>query len=275
LRRYPFIPVISLLLFLLTVLSASGQTHIPSIDTVFNQTDARGKKQGYWKKYYPDGKIFYRGFFRDGTPVGEFKRYYDNGTLKSMLYYHPQDDTVDVTYYYMNGKLAAQGYYVNKKREGDWNYYSFYEDFLSYVEHYANGKKHGTSTKYYNTGDVAEILEWSNGLKNGKWLQFFPDGTPMVKATYLHGKLEGHYTVYYVNGKKQIEGTYKHDLRDGEWHIFDKTGNQTKTMHYTNGIAANEDEITMEQNALLDSLERNKGKFKDPEKYGIDIFKKR
>ena len=43
-------------------------------DTIFNQTDQNKLKQGFWKKSYPNGKVAYRGFFKDDKPRGVFKR---------------------------------------------------------------------------------------------------------------------------------------------------------------------------------------------------------
>ncbi len=244
-------------------------------DTVFNQTGPDGKKQGYWKKTDTKGRIVYRGFFKNGRPVGEFKRYYDDGALKSLLFYHPGNDTVDVTFFYQNGKKAAEGKYYQKKKTGEWKYYSFYEDFLSYVENYKNGIKNGPSIKFYASGDTAEILGFVNGRREGKWEQFFQDGTPKLKALYKNDKLEGPFILYYPSGKKQVSGFYKHNSRDGKWEMFDKNGYVSQTILYHNGIAENADEIDKQQNALLDSLIRNKGRFRDPEKYGIDMMPKR
>ena len=58
-------------------------TSIFSIFTFFlfsqdlNKTDANGKKQGDWKKYYENGFVRYQGQFKDDKPVGTFNYYYD------------------------------------------------------------------------------------------------------------------------------------------------------------------------------------------------------
>ncbi|HOK52659.1 MAG TPA: hypothetical protein PLF75_12280, partial [Bacteroidales bacterium] len=55
-----------------------------SSDTLWNQTDARGWKQGYWRAYYDNGKLRYRGYFKDNQPLGEFRRYYESGGIMAV-----------------------------------------------------------------------------------------------------------------------------------------------------------------------------------------------
>lgn len=255
------------------IIPAVGQEFM-SGDTVFNHTDEMGMKQGYWIKKDDQGSLIYRGFFKDNFPIGEFIRYYKDGTVKSRMNYLPDRKTVEVKHYYANGKLAAEGRYYIQKKDGEWRYYSFYEDFLSYREQYNHGVKEGESIKYYPDGKVAEVLNWENGQKHGKWLQYFPDGGPKLEAHYVKNKLNGPFVVYHLNGKKEIEGIYKNDLRDSVWHTYDLLGNLKATITYTNGIADNEDEITRQQMHLLDSLENNKGKFAEPDLNSIDFHKR-
>lgn len=46
-------------------------------DTVFNQVDNNNLKQGHWKKYYKNGKVAYKGYFKDDKPRGVFLRYHE------------------------------------------------------------------------------------------------------------------------------------------------------------------------------------------------------
>ncbi len=262
------------LFFLLTLplLSLQAQNTAPA-DTI-NRTDANGLKQGYWEKHNSRGVLVYRGYFVNGRPVGEFKRYFDNGKVKSIQYFHPHSDTVDVTFFYMNSKLAATGQYVNKKKNGEWKYYSYYHDSLTYIETYRNNMKDGPSITFYPEGDTAEIVHYRAGKKEGRWTQYYPGGQLKLIAHYSADKLEGKFSMYQPDGRNLLEGTYRHDVRNGKWYLFDKKGDLIQTISYTDGIPNNLEELTRQQSALLDSLEKNKGKFLDPEKYGIRGFKK-
>ena len=47
------------------------------------QTDANGKKQGYWKKKdEKTNKLVYEGLFKDDKPQGIFKYYYPFDSVK-------------------------------------------------------------------------------------------------------------------------------------------------------------------------------------------------
>ena len=54
-------------------------------DTIFNQTDAKGLKQGFWKVKYDNGSINYTAFFKNGKPVGLMKRYFEDQSLKAEM----------------------------------------------------------------------------------------------------------------------------------------------------------------------------------------------
>ncbi len=264
--------ILFLLSLTLQVLTLQAQ-NTTAADTV-NRTGANGLKEGYWEKYDSHGTLVYRGYFVNGKPVGTFKRYYDNGKVRSIQYFHPHSDTVDVTFFYMNGKLAATGQYVNKKKNGEWRYFSFYHDSLTYLETYKNDLKDGPSITFYPAGDTAEIIHFRAGKKEGRWTQYYPGGQLKLTAHYSGDRLEGKYTMYQPDGSYLLQGTYRHDVRTGKWYLYDKKGNLTQTISYTDGIPDNLEELTREQSALLDSLEKNKGKLLDPEKYGIQYFKK-
>ncbi|GAH37310.1 unnamed protein product, partial [marine sediment metagenome] len=59
-------------LFLLTA-QIFAQVPLSDKDTLLNQVDKNGLKQGYWKKYYDNGNIKYEGYFKNDKPTGELK----------------------------------------------------------------------------------------------------------------------------------------------------------------------------------------------------------
>ena len=49
------------------------------------QTDASGRKQGYWKKVdEKTKKLIYEGLFKDDKPQGKFKYYYPFDSIKEV-----------------------------------------------------------------------------------------------------------------------------------------------------------------------------------------------
>jgi antitoxin component YwqK of YwqJK toxin-antitoxin module len=59
-----------------------------------------GAKNGIWKTFYDNGKLYHKGFFVQGNPNGRHDFYYPDGTLKE------------------------EQYYANGRREGNWKKYN-------------------------------------------------------------------------------------------------------------------------------------------------------
>ena len=91
-------------------------------DTLWNQTDALGMKQGYWKKLSPEGGLIYKGFFKGDRPVGKMQRFYVNGKKQADLNYIEGTDEAYATIYYQNGKPAANGKYLDMQKDSVWSY---------------------------------------------------------------------------------------------------------------------------------------------------------
>jgi len=234
-------------------------------DTVFNQTDQNGLKQGFWKKYYPNGQVKYRGQFLNDHPTGIFYRFYDNGPLQSVQSFR-NDGSSFVKIYYQNGILAAEGKFLGTKKDSIWRYYSFYGGYLSYIESYKKGLKDGTSKKYYEKGSISQELSWRNGKKDGSWKIWFPNGQLQLESSFSEGKLNGTFTTYYPDGDIEIRGTYKNDVRVGTWTLTNPGTKKRKKIKYVNGVREDQGEIDKAFEEQLNKIEKSKGKIKDPYK---------
>ena len=233
-------------------------------DTVFNQTDKNGLKQGYWKKEYPNGKLMYKGFFKDGKPAGEMKRYYETGELKAILNYKEGIRQVHARIYYDTGELASEGYYTDEKKDSLWKYFSYYTNTLTASENYSKGIKNGLEKHFYENQQVSEEFEWKNNIKDGVWNQYFNDGKPKLKATYVKDKLQGVYIVYYPDGSLYIVGGYLDNKRQGKWTFYDDNKQIKTELVYNNGKADNEEELMKRDSTYFKMVEKNLGKFAEP-----------
>lgn len=243
-----------------TVLSQSDQN--------INKTDRNGRKQSRWIKYYPNGNVMYDGIFKDDKPTGEFKRYYEDNVLKSMLVFSNNGTEADAAHYYPNGMVASRGRYKNQLKEGKWQFFSSTtEDLLISEVDYSNNKRNGLTINYYADSTIAEKIHYRNDLKDGEWIKYYPDGTLTFIAHCDYGRLNGKFEAFFENGKTEFTGHYKDDLREGVWIIYGKDGSQRFKTTYTAGIPDNKD-IDIYQSNYLDSLEKIKPKFADPEKTG-------
>ncbi|MDR2038349.1 MAG: hypothetical protein LBQ60_10550 [Bacteroidales bacterium] len=72
-----------------------------------------GLKDGVWKTYYEDGKLYHRGNFIQGNPDGRHEFYYPDGTLKEEQYYVMGRRERNWKKYYENGSLFLTITYKN------------------------------------------------------------------------------------------------------------------------------------------------------------------
>jgi antitoxin component YwqK of YwqJK toxin-antitoxin module len=255
--RISSILVIALALFILPL---EAQT-----DTLFNQTDANNLKQGWWKKTYPNGKMMYKGFFKDNKPAGLMYRYYESGALKAILNYDVRGEYARARLMYEDGQLAAEGVFFKSLKDGNWSYYSYYDKSLTAMESYLKGERHGMMINYYSNGDVSEKLEWKNNRKEGIWEQYYQGGILKMKAFYVDDKLDGDFLVNYASGSPNLKGRYEKDLRQGKWTFFKEDGTIEAELDYQNGKVLNEDRLTEKQQELFRTIDANEGKFEEPD----------
>lgn len=201
-----------------------------------NKTDAKGKKQGEWKKLYNNGFVRYQGQFKDDKPFGTFNYYFETGKPSLILNY--EGDISRSLAFYEEGKLKAKGNYKNQQKDSIWNYYSLAGYRIS-EELFVNGKKQGIIKNFFEDGKIAEEKEFAYDIEEGEWNQYYEDGKVRMKSTYKNGVLEGKTYYYDRIGNKMIEGNFLHDVRHGAWMFFDEKGNITKKEIYMNGNCQN------------------------------------
>ena len=237
-------------------------------DTLWNQTDKQGHKQGFWRVNYENGKIKYTGFFKDNKPLGELKRYYDDGTIKAIQYFESNNKS-RVKMYYQNGVLAGEGNFIGLMKDSIWKYYSFYDKGLKLMENYTNGVKEGNSVKYYANGKIAEEISWHNNQKHGPWKQYYEDGSIKLSANYMNDIRYGTFISYYPSGKTEVKGNFENDNMQGEWSYYDENGNIKTKINYINGVPQNVKELQEKENEYFKVIDENKGKFPEPDENNI------
>ncbi len=250
------------LLFL--IIPAFGFGSTPP-DTVWNQTDGAGKKQGYWRKYYPNGELIYRGCFQDDRPVGLMQRFYEDGGLKAELVFSGISGTARATLYYRNGMPGARGKYTGQLRDSVWSFYSYHTGSLSCLESYNMGKKEGPTIKFYPEGNKAEVLFWKNDRRHGKWEQYYEDSTLRLSSQYKSGEIDGPYRVYNRNRVLLIDGVYRDGKMDGDWMYYDQEGNLQHILKYDNGTILNEEEFEKWKKQFMEDLEKDMGTIPEPD----------
>lgn len=236
-----------------------------------NHTDENGLKQGYWEKGYPNGKIAYKGYFKDGKPIGKMERFYESGIKKADINFLSDGKTSYVVFYYENGGKAADGKYINDDKDSTWNYYSYYDKLLQTIENYKLGKKHGKVQVFYTTGQVYDQTNWVDGKKHGEWIQYFQNGNIKMITYYENDVLHGCFNVNSDNNEPEVVGRYENNLRVGTWLFYDEEGNQRLSLEYANGEVVNKEVLNEEQQKFFDQMEENIGKLHEPTLE--DVFK--
>lgn len=234
-------------------------------DTLWNQTDRNGLKQGYWKKHYPGGGIIYSGFFVDDRPVGKMQRFYEDGKIKVLLIHSEDSETTWATMYFRNGQSGARGKYTREKRDSIWNYYSYYTGTLSCRESYRMGLREGPTVKYYPEGPAAEILYWKNGKKHGKWEQFYEDSNLRLSSFYEQDKLQGKYRVYNRESILVVEGSYEQGKMDGSWKFYNSAGELQRELRYVKGKLQNQEDLEKWAREFMENVEKDMGKIPEPD----------
>lgn len=240
----------------------------------FNVQDKNGKKQGYWRKYYDEGKLRYEGNFKDNNAIGVFKYYYPTGQLKATNTYSENGKKAFSVIFYTTGKKQAEGNFINEKKDSVWLFYNQDEKLIS-AESYKLNKKTGPSYAYYSTGKVADETNWLNDEKVGAWKTYWDDGQLKSTAKLNKGDIEGRMIFYHANGMVDLMGDYRNGNRDGEWVTYHPDGKIKMKEIYKDGTLKETKLINgVFEEFYQDDVLKSKITYKDAKKDGdfIEYF---
>ena len=171
----------------------------------------RGKKQGLWSWYFPDGSIKYVGNYVDGVLEGVYESYWDKSEHQNTLKNVPDDPQISFLY--------KRGVLVNGKPHGKWEtFYLEQELKVSETQEYFEGYEKGLYEFFYNNGQPGE--------RNG---QLGERGKHEREVKY------GLWEYFYHWGQIEKRGHYKDNKKIGVWEYFDEEGNLTKTEEWKDG----------------------------------------
>ncbi len=191
----------------------------------FNQTDAKGRRQGAWRDFYPNGQLRYEGQFKNDKCKGTFKYYDELGNLKATNEFDKSGEKALNKTYAENGRLIATGYYVGQKKEGEWKYFDAKSGQLRLVEDNKNGKVHGWSRLYNpNNGTLAEETQFVEGQPEGKCRKYSDAGVLIIECHYHGGLLDGATKTYYPSTALKEEGQYAKGVKTGLWKTYNEDG---------------------------------------------------
>ncbi|MDR1226667.1 MAG: toxin-antitoxin system YwqK family antitoxin [Prevotellaceae bacterium] len=250
--------------FFLTILLFLPFFSVAQTDTMFNHLDDSGLRQGFWKKHYANGKPAYKAYFVDNKPFGLLMRYHENGNKLAIIDYF-DDGSSFAQLFYPSGKLASEGHYEEEqKKSGLWKYYRSNSTLLM-EESYESGLLQGVQALYYPDGKVFERRRFVNGQEDGVYEQVDVRGQLVFEMLYKNGMPNGGVRYYYDNNQIRIEGQYKDGVKTGEWQYYEPNGKLERKTSYVNGVASDQAEVDKKHSDYLKSLDKNRGKFMEPE----------
>lgn len=114
-------------------------------DTMIVETYEKGRFEGPYQLYHPNGKLKMEGQYRDNAMAGQWYQYYDNGALKEVVTFSNNEENGPFKEYHPNGKLSAEGSYLHGDHE------------------------HGQLKVYDETGALIKIMECNQGICRTVW----------------------------------------------------------------------------------------------------------
>lgn len=212
-KRY--VLILATMLFAVTSLMAQD----------FNQTDAKGRRQGRWHDYYPNGQLRYEGEFKNDKCKGIFRYYDEQGNLKATNEFDKSGERALNKTYAPNGRVVATGSYLNQKKDGEWKYYDASSGQLRMVEDNKEGKVHGWSRLYNpQNGVLAEETQFVEGKPEGPCRKYSDTGVMIMECQYHNGLLEGPAKTYYPSSLLKEEGQYEKGQKVGKWKTYNEEG---------------------------------------------------
>ena len=115
-------------------------------------------------------------------------------------------------------------YYNNEEYTGEFERKDAKTGIINMVASVKNGKLHGMTYSYDESGRLIEEITYKNGLREGSSKTYYKSGVVSAKLTYKNDKYEGVQKYYYENGKLQTEIPTSQGVVTGAVRLYDKRG---------------------------------------------------
>lgn len=229
-------------------------------------------KEQYYTSGLGEGRLKFRGTYREGKEHGTHNWFGENGAVDSSVVYRNgvmvargrlgtsgMRDGYWIDYYYPSGAKKSEGNYENGYRRGEWVFYYesggveakgkytgeskpdgqwrwFYENGVNMRDEvFTNGKENGWLSEYNDTGKVVVKGEYRNGKEEGEWL--FEIGDHREVGTYEAGLKTGIWKHYYLsNNALRFEGEFFDDLEQGKHTWYFDSGEKMVEGKYVSGV---------------------------------------
>lgn len=200
---------------------------------LFTAATRRGKLNGNWQSWYPNGHLCDSGKLVNNLPDGEWKHWDENGELIAVRhysvikfqrvadeihYYHPKRNFFRLSTLYQQNKqaalfhLSANYSFPGKRKARQTSLKELVQsniiDYRFYNPVFEQCLHEGAYINYFPGGAIKDSGNYRNGLKHGKWIH--------------RESPEGGYW----------QGNYHDGLKTKEWKLYDKAGKLTEIIVY-------------------------------------------
>lgn len=222
------------------------------------------------QRFDQDGKVIFRGAFRQQVPVGIHREYGPDGKVTNAKIYNDNgllvsegivDDAGNRNGrwkdYSPSGKVQAEGQYADNRRTGQWKFTDnnsrteqigfynngrpdgiwkwYYENgSLLREEEYFQGQRDGSYTEYSRSGEIIAQGTYSDGERNGEWK--FKSGNNIEEGKFIIGLRDGIWKSYYADGKIRFKGGFVQGVADGDHTYYYENGKIREERFYESGL---------------------------------------
>lgn len=214
------------------------------------------RKEGVWIKYHNDGATpKLKGEYVNNRPQGPYVKFYPNGKVKEQGVFVRNLYQDSLKRYHENGKLEYEAKYNDAGKEQGTVKYFYPNGQLEFEYTAQDGKPAGKATRYYENGDIKEVIFYgadgqvekseqremvSPAIKvadPGASRETAPKlgATPKTKGAKFQPN--GYNKVYNANDEIWQDGNFKNGLLwDGKVYEYDRDGILLKVKIYKNGV---------------------------------------
>lgn len=155
--------------------------------------------------YDEQGRIIFTGGYKNGIPVGVHRFYDTTGAVQNSYLYNELGQKIS------EGIIDEQG-----RRTGSWtDYYPTGE--IKAKGFYKSSMRTGKWTFYYRAGGIEQTGRYERGKYSGKWIWYYPNGNVWREENYFNGREDGNFVEYARDGTILTKGAYINGEKEGEW----------------------------------------------------------
>jgi antitoxin component YwqK of YwqJK toxin-antitoxin module len=231
------------------------ETGIPPTGKIEEGPYEDDRREGVWTKYHNDGMTpRIKGTYVNNRPQGTYTKIHPNGNIKEIGTFERNSYRDSLKRFHENGVLEYEAKFNNEGQENGTVKYYYPNGQLEFEYKSVNGKPVGKATRYYENGDVKELIEYG------------PDGRvissvekEMVKATVAvkdpgaskekaphiqrprtkgaKFQLNGYNKCYNNNDEIWQDGEFRNgELWDGKVYEYDSDGILLKVRVFKKGV---------------------------------------